>query len=102
MILKEGVRIIGIRPEVLFALNVCDAIYSKYGEELVITSVNDGRHSKSSLHYAGLAVDLRTRYFDAEEVPTIAEDIRSRLGIDYDVVVEKDHIHLEFNPKYRG
>ena len=99
MILKEGVKINGTRPEIVFALNVCDAVYSKYGEELVITSLNDGKHSITSLHYAGCAADLRTHYFDIDEVKIVASDIRSRLGLDYDVIVEKDHIHLEFQPR---
>ncbi len=101
MILKEGVRIQGIGNELLFALNVCDDVYSKYGEELVITSLVDGRHSQKSLHYTGDAADLRTFYFKKDEIPSIAEDIRSRLGIDYDVIVEEDHIHLEYQPVRR-
>ncbi len=101
MILKDGVVISGIRTELLFALNVCDGVYSTYGEELVITSLNDGKHSDTSLHYSCSGADLRTRYFTVPETKLVAEDIRSRLGIDFDVVVEKDHIHLEYQPRRR-
>jgi len=30
----------------------------------------------------------------------VAADIRERLTEDFDVVVESDHIHLEFQPRY--
>jgi hypothetical protein len=101
MILKEGVVIGGIRPELLFALNVCDAVYNAHGQELVITAIKDGKHSATSLHYSGCAADLRTRYFNANEAKVVAQEIRDRLGVDYDVILEKDHIHLEYQPKYR-
>ena len=98
MILKEGVRACNIKPELMLALIIADRVYDKYGEELVVTSLNDGNHSRKSLHYSGQAADLRTRYFRSDEVALVAEDIRSRLGSDYDVVVESDHIHLEYQP----
>ena len=101
MKLKAGVIIQGIRPELVFALNVADRIYKMFGEILVITSLDDGKHSKLSLHYSGAAADLRTRYFDEMEIGKVADMLRSDLGVDFDVVIESDHIHLEYQPKRR-
>jgi len=98
---NNTIHIQGIRPELVFALNVTDQIYTSYGQELVITSLNDGKHSRTSLHYIGAAADLRTSYFTTSEIDNIADLIRNKLGVDYDVIVESNHIHLEFQPKYR-
>ena len=95
----DSVKVTGIRPELVLGLVVAADVYRQYGNELVITSLNDGVHSKTSLHYAGAAADLRTFYFEPEIVPEVIEAIRKRLGKDYDVVLEKDHIHLEYQPK---
>ena len=101
MIFKSGVNPAGVRPELTLGLLVADAVWRKHGQRLVITSLNDGKHSLTSLHWAGQAGDLRTRYFTPEEVPEVAAELREDMGhnSDYDVVVEDDHIHLEWQPK---
>ena len=103
MKLKKGVTPNGLMPQLLLALMVADQVWADNGQELVVTSLNDSKHSRTSLHYAGCAADLRTRYFDPDQVETIAELLREALGNcpDYDVVVESDHIHLEWQPKRR-
>lgn len=64
----------------------------------VITSANDKKHMTSSLHYSDLAWDLRINNIpDAGKVEEIARMLRVDLGNDYDVVVENDHIHCEFD-----
>jgi hypothetical protein len=69
---------------------------------MVVTSVNDGSHSYSSLHYSGCAADLRIRNLPEHTMPEdVANEIKERLGKDFDVIVEKDHIHMEYQPKKR-
>lgn len=104
MRLKKGVIATRIQPELLLALTIADSVWEQFGCELVVTSLNDGKHSQSSLHYAGQAADLRTHCFPAEKVPAVADMLKEALGQnpDFDVVVEKDHIHIEWQPKYRG
>ena len=100
MRLKDNsVKIQGISPELLFGLIVADRVYENHGRELVITSLNDGKHSKTSLHYSGNAGDLRTYYFTIDETIIVRNEIKERLGNDYDVIIDGDHIHLEFQPK---
>lgn len=102
---KSGVNPSGIKPELMIGLIVVDSVYRVFGPELVITSLNDSKHSLTSLHYSGQAADLRTHYFTGPtQVDLVASAIRSALGhnTDYDVVIEKDHIHFEYQPKYRG
>ena len=100
---SNSVNIAGIRPELLFAVMVADKVYSEHGVECVITSVTDSKHGTTSLHYAGCAVDLRTSVFKSEDyAKAVSDEIRQRLNIDYDVIFEGDHIHIEWQPRYRG
>lgn len=98
----DTVRVKGISTELLFGLMVANDVYKNHGQELIITSLVDGKHSETSLHYDGDAADLRTYFFkDKKEIEQVAQELRERLGPDFDIVVEKDHIHMEFQPKYR-
>lgn len=64
----------------------------------VITSANDRKHMTASLHYEDLAWDLRTNSIpDAGKVEEIARTLRVDLGSDWDVVIEKDHVHVEWD-----
>lgn len=99
MKLKPGVKIQGTRPEILFAIFVAEGIYKEKKEEVVVTSLNDGVHSKGSLHYAGLAADLRTSFFTIQDQQIVTTKLIAALGDGYDVVLEDDHIHIEFQPK---
>jgi hypothetical protein len=103
MKIKEGVKLNGLNPIMTLALLVVKDVYDKYaGVELVITSATDGKHSNASFHYIGNALDIRTRGFKAQEHKKEAADkIRENLGQEFDVVLEKTHIHIEFQPKYK-
>lgn len=94
MKIKEGVRLKGIQPEMSVALQVANSLFVESREELVITSVSDGFHMAGSLHYAGHAVDLRRPI-----VSELAQELARRLGEEFDVVLEEDHIHVEYDPK---
>lgn len=100
------VRIRGMSPELLFAIVQIEAAARSLNRdyEPTITSCIDGPHSWASLHYRGDAVDIRTRDLPpGMDVAILAEAIRDRLTHrEYDVVVEKDHIHVEFQPKIEG
>lgn len=97
----DSVAVAHLGTGILFALMVADQVYSAYGYETVITSGNDATHSKTSLHYANQAVDLRTRHLRDSDKTKIVDDIRNRLGQDFDVILETDHIHLECQPRRR-
>lgn len=100
--LKPGVRLFGLRPELLFAIMVAKEVYTSeaIGGELVITSVMDGTHSLGSKHYAGCAVDLRTsNLHSGSSGEIVRKRISDALGGDFDVLFEGDHIHIEYDPK---
>ena len=65
----------------------------------IITSTTDGRHMHGSLHFKGLAVDLRTRDLSLYEKIHYHSMLKSALCKLCDVVLESDHIHVEYSPK---
>lgn len=100
---KDGVKAYckkgTVRRETWWAIEQAYKVYKKIGKDFVITSLCDGRHSKNSLHYFGNAFDIRTRHLSEEEKQDVVVLLAKMLGKDYDVVLESDHIHVEFDPK---
>lgn len=99
LFIKPGVRLTGMRPEILLAAVVAERAYNEAGFDLTITACVDGKHSTGSLHYSGAAIDLRTRDVPAASVPKLAARLKECLAGEFDVVLEGDHIHIEFQPK---
>lgn len=95
-----SVKLDNICPQIVLALSVAQDAYKDQGvSDVVITSANDAKHSKTSLHYSGAAVDLRV--WNLRDPRKAADDISQALGVDFDCIYEGDHIHLEFQPKRR-
>jgi hypothetical protein len=99
LLLKPGVRVAGLRPEILIAVVAAERVCAEMGVDCVITACVDGVHQAGSLHYCGLAVDLRSRDFRPGDLDKAIARIRQCLGADYDVVLENDHLHVEFDQK---
>lgn len=64
-----------------------------------ITSAIDGKHSRGSKHYSGNAFDVRTFELSDADREKARSMMADRMGEDFDVVLESDHIHVEFDPK---
>ena len=96
MLIKAGVDISRLKPPIRKRLSCVNGIYDAAGENMIITSTYEGNHGAGSLHYADLAVDFG--------YPTIMNadfmiDFKACFHGDYDIVPEKDHIHVEYDPK---
>lgn len=96
---KAGVDLHGLRWQVLTCLHrIVLPAYARAGaSEVVVTSANDRRHSLTSLHYAGAAVDLRI--WGIRDPHALAQEISALAGRDYDCIAESDHLHLEWQPR---
>ena len=101
--LKDNtINFANLQPQILIALQVAERVFNSFGKDCIITSANDGKHSQRSLHYAGAAIDLRTRHLASQEqAKDIASAIQGALNQDFDVVLESTHIHIEYQPKRR-
>jgi hypothetical protein len=100
--LPEGV---GIKPGVILrgldrgmhpAIDKASRIWRHHGRTLVITSGLDGRHSQGSRHYSGRALDFRSRDLERSARNRVVRELRRVLGRDFLVLLEKDHIHVEY------
>ena len=87
-----------LSTQCLLAIVVVEQVLADYDSNLTITSLNDAKHSETSLHYRGDAFDVRV--WDVPDMTKdVAEDIRDCLNRHWDVVVEEDHIHVEYQPR---
>ncbi len=103
--IKPGVRLLGLKPEILVGLQVAEGVYANHGWTLRLTSGREGQHTRASLHYAGQAVDVGfPPQLDATAIPrslypALIAELKAALEEQFDVVLETDHIHIEFQPK---
>lgn len=73
-----------------------EAVYADFGLEPTCTSGNDAKHLKRSMHYQDRALDIR--FWDVLAV--VAMRIKEKLPPWYEVLVEKDHLHIEADAKH--
>lgn len=97
--LKHTAGLAGMQPELVPAMIVAAELLRELGFDCVVTSITDSQHKGASLHYVGYALDLRTRHIPAEQHEAIRAELAARLGPQYDIILETDHIHLEYQPK---
>ena len=99
---KEGVSTTYLKYVLANKLNeialICKLI-NGVNYEMTITSGNDGIHMKNSKHYKNEAIDIRTRNMNEQNKVLTQVWIKKWLGINYDVILESNHIHIEYDPK---
>ncbi len=91
----------GVMPKnlVIAAAAINAALILGAPSDVWITSGTDGTHMKGSKHYEGNALDLRRKNMTPDVLAQYLLVLKERLGRDYDVVLERDHIHVEYDPK---
>lgn len=99
MFVKPGVVAKGLTEPMLFVLGFVEAVWRLNGlVEPTLTSALDGKHSATSLHYSGNAVDIRTRDMPAERRVAMTNILKRYLdSAGYDIALESDHIHIEWD-----
>lgn len=94
----SAVNLDSVTDRILYALLIACQVWKRHGMSLLtVTSANDGEHKTNSLHYTGNAVDLRTHTLPDQ--CAMRDELAEELGDDYDVVLEVDHLHIEFDPR---
>lgn len=101
---KAGVKIEGLKPImfplIVYASNLHFKLFNS--KKMVITSVTDGKHMKGSKHYQGLAFDVRINDKSKDNIYLFCNSLATDINLirnGFDVVLEKDHIHIEYDPK---
>jgi hypothetical protein len=103
--LKGSVHVNGAHfyPEMVRILNVARATAPLLEDGVVwVTCANDSGHMVGSLHYKNRAFDIRIKNIVGDEQTgkeLWVERMKLALGDDYDVILERDHIHAEYDPK---
>lgn len=102
--IKNGVKINGAHfyPEMVRIVNIARACAPETTDGAVwITSAAEGQHMTGSLHYENKAFDIRISNVVGGDshVRFWAAKMSLALGPDYDVIIESDHLHVEFDPE---
>ena len=100
MRIKDGVRFSSPEMAMLHASMVMEGVCEEFDVECVVTCGEDA-HEHPSRHVWGAALDYRTRDIIGrpERKQGFADEARERLGDGFDVVLESDHLHVEYDPK---
>lgn len=118
-LLNSGTNVVDLRDEISLKLPTLAGIVQRYAEEvrdagtqtdaeiavwnpLVVTSARDGTHTaRNSLHYKGLAVDLRSKGMPSIVKKQIWGEFQMVLGDEYQVLLHGpvEHYHVEYDPK---
>lgn len=96
--IKPGVKILGLTPEITIGLVVAANTFSQFNENFTLTSGVEGPHQRASAHKAGNAFDCRLPA-SRDNIQKVVTVLRGQLGENFDVVLEADHIHVEYQPK---
>jgi len=101
--LKNGVIINGAHfyREMTRIVDCFRATAPAFSDDVLwITSANDSTHMSGSLHYMNRAFDIRIINIIGgfEEAKKWVIRAKLALGDDYDIILERDHIHVEFQP----
>jgi len=95
---KKGVVFKAFRFEMIELIDFLRRLSIKIKKDLWITSANDSDHRANSYHYVDLALDIRTRNLDKDDIVIVMKALKDSLSnLCYDTVLEKDHIHIEFD-----
>ena len=95
MLLKMGVIIAFLNPEIRTALATIEQVFITVGQEAILTAGADGNHKVNSLHYHNDAVDLRLPYKD--DIEKVVQRLKDALGSRFYVLHEVDHIHVQYS-----
>lgn len=102
MRLKDGVSLRSLHPAMGMVIPLLEEVYLKVDCSVVITSAY---RDDDSLHSRGQAIDVRLpswwsktkKGFLADSL--VAASLAWFLGTEFDVVLEEDHIHIEYDPR---
>lgn len=100
IILDSGVLIDDLEQIMFRAIFAAAQVFNKRNIPLTITSTTSGRHMEGSLHYHGLAIDLRVWRIPHAIRQRVINELRHSLNLishHFQVILEEIHIHIEYD-----
>lgn len=103
--LKPGSGISGIKPEMVLGLMIVKSVFDAFSIDMIITEGTKGKHMANSLHYGGLAADIRSKHIATSKLKmSVLQKAQAALGDDFDFILESEgkineHFHMEYQPK---
>jgi len=104
--IKQGVWILYINDPFLAFCQGLWEVWQRWGDTPTITSGCEGQHMEGSLHYKGLAWDVRI--WGIHDPYTMAQQLDRHLNagakmydLRYGDEYHRYHIHVEYDPKER-
>jgi hypothetical protein len=94
--IKPSVLLENLTPQMVLGHTIVASIF---GDLCTITSGSDGTHMRGSLHAKGNALDYRTSHLTSKQRSSLAAACKAALGENFDVILEADHLHVEYDPK---
>jgi len=98
LLLKDGVVLVG-NKYINTILQAVQTVYETRGWHTTVTSGKDSHDHKISYHNDGRALDIRFWDVPVDQRSIVAQAFRDKLPGYYDVIVEKDHFHIEADAK---
>lgn len=107
---REPLRIMHLESELVYVINLASVWSARHGMQVRVTSLNDHKHAKKSLHYEDKAVDFQvyaptTKKPSKEAMSDLARFFRQNLGLGWDVIWDSpghyNHIHTEWDIRQR-
>lgn len=108
--IREPLRVMHLEAELVHVINLASVWSARHGMHVRITSLNDHKHDKKSLHYEDKAVDFQvshptTKKLSREAMADLARFFRQNLGLGWDVIWDSpghySHIHAEWDIRQR-
>lgn len=109
MKIKHGASIKNLRAEMAIACLVCSKTLEEFSQtRMTLTEGTGGVHMIGSLHGKGLAIDIRDWNLTNTQLQALVKNLNLDLGNifvddrwegEFDVVLEGNHIHVEFDVK---
>lgn len=96
---QGAARVAGLTPQAVLGITCCWSIYQKRGLDLTITAGIDGAHMRASKHFCGNAWDMRSSNIPTSDLGVVRDECQKACGDDYDIIIEADHLHGEYDPK---
>lgn len=86
---KDGISLKGLKSVILKCLDTCNAVFYKHGMDCTILSM-------TAIKPKGQSINLQS--WQCYNVELIADKLKTALGGGYEIVIEENHIKVE----YRG